>query len=225
MTLTSPAYICRTSLHETHPHGSGRCVWRCWHVRHRRPRRHSKKILSTCKYQSPILLWQHKANIMCQTTLSQIQGITYRCCDQSNHSDGNFSWHNPIVALMGWELVTEAVGKGHGSSCEKHVTNHIDDPDITIRSRAHWEEIVWIALRWRQTLVKFYSKVFSYIRSLRKRVVIFWELLFSQLLDPQNRWNGHELSVYNGHAAVLDIPAEEGNARARLNRMSTPLMI
>ena len=158
---------------------------------------------------------------MLDNSESDLVSITYCCCNQCDHSNQDFLWHNPIVALMGWELITKAVGKWHGSSCEKYIANHIDNMDIAIWLCAHWEEVVWVALRGWQTLVKFYCKAFIYICCLRKHVVIFWELLFGQLLDAQIQWNGHELSLYNCLAAVLDVPVEKGNVCARLNRTST----
>jgi hypothetical protein len=48
---------------------------------------------------------------------------------------------------MDREPATESVGKGHVSSHEEKIPDHIEDPDVTIGSRAHRHEVVWIALK------------------------------------------------------------------------------
>lgn len=52
-----------------------------------------------------------------------------------------------IAAFMGWELPLEAVCKGGGPSSEIKVVHDGDDTSITIRSRPHWKEVQWVALK------------------------------------------------------------------------------
>lgn len=74
-------------------------------------------------------------------------------------------------------------------------------------------------------LVKFHCKVFAYIWCRWIRVVVLWELLFGHVHDPQIWRDRHEFGLYDRHTAVLDIPAEKGDARARLKRKSATVMM
>ena len=60
-------------------------------------------------------------------------------------------------------------------------------------------------------------EMLTYIRCLRKHVVIFRQLLFSQADDTQVRRDRHKFGLYNRGTKVLDFPAKKGNTCARLN--------